>query len=189
MSKSGILGDTLDQLGGLAKQTGKSAVQVPGGLAKTAAKQVGIAPSPEATSEQLKAREQSQQQPEANEALRQNQTKEVVASLYAPTPTEKKPEAKTPLAQTVQHIAENHPEKTPEEIQNEAQAAVDLHKTTYYDPLVTPLQQPEEKPAEKVEREKMEDLQEKQKKDQERANKDASVEQAQNVEKHRGASG
>lgn len=188
MSKSGLLGDALGQLGDLGKQAGKSFVQSSGDLAKTAAKQIGAAPSPEASAEQLKAKEQvSQQAQQAQEVLRKEQTKDVVASLYAPS--EKKPEPKTPLAQTAQHIAEAHPEKTPEEIQKEAQVAVELHKTTYYDPLVTPPQQPEEKPAEKVEREKMEDLQEKQKKNQDRARKDASVEQAQNVEKHRGAAG
>lgn len=182
MTKSGILGDALDQLGGLAKQTGKAVVKTPGHLAQTAAKQVGVTPE---TAEVQKGKEApTPKQQQAVTEARKSQNQEIVSSLYAPS----KETAQDPAAQTATAVAEENPKKSPEEIQKIAQLKQQLHQTTYYQPLVTPPKQQEEKPAEKVEREKIEDLQEKQEKQEDEVKK-APIQQAQNIEKHRGAHG
>lgn len=184
MNKSGILDDALGQLGGLAKQTGKAVVKTPAQLGQTAAKQVGIAPE---TAEAQIGKEAtvSQTNQQAMAEVRKKQNSEIVKSMYAESDKKGK---ENPQQKEVVELVQENPKKTPEEIQKMAKLKQQLHQTTYYQPLVTPPKQPEEKPAEKVEREKMEDLQEKQVKQEEEAKK-RPIQQAQNIEKFRGSAG
>lgn len=184
MNKGGLLDDTLGQLGDLAKQTGKAIAQTPKDLAKTAAKQVGLEHGAE------KGKEKPTQGSEAQKAaedIRKQQNQDIVKSMYAPSEGAKSQKI-TPAQEAAAKLAQENPQKSPEEIQKITQLKQQLHQTTYYQPLVTPPKQQEEKPAEKVEREKIEELQLEREKEKKKP-KSLAIDQSQNMEKHRGSSG
>ncbi|MBI2074945.1 MAG: hypothetical protein HYT83_03870 [Candidatus Levybacteria bacterium] len=186
MNKGGILGDALGQLGNIAKQAGKTLIDESGKLAKTTARQVIPKTTPEAAEKEKAEKTAEIPQVQTAENLRQQQNKDIIKAMYAPS--EKNKTQNTQAEQAAQNAAQNNPEKTPEEIQKMVALQKQLHKESYYDPLFNAPKQKEEKPVEKIEREKKEEefeLQEKEKK----KPKPITVDRAQNVEKFRGASG
>lgn len=184
MNKSGILGDALGQLGSTVKQIGKTVVKTPGGLAKTAVKQVGL---PEAILEKEKKRAAVKVPSEKN-------TEEFVKNLYGPTEKQDRAsmshgsKAQTSTADQAQ-APHDTKSKTPEELEKIEKLRQELHQTTYYQPLVNRPRQQEERQAAKVEREEKEKRWELQEKDKKKP-KPLAVSREQNkAEQFRGTSG
>lgn len=161
MSDGGdILGEIIEQGATVVKQTGQQIKQVPGGLVKGVAGQVGGGGDNKATP--------------AEQAKEKAETKEFVKDLYSPSEPGK----------NVKKGQEN-PELTDE--QKIANLKQELH-SKYFQDTFNPQKQEEERPAEKVEREEMQDLQAEKKKEEEKP--DFALQKAkQRVEKNPGASG
>lgn len=81
MDKSGILGDTLEQLGGVVKQAGKQVAEASSDIVKSAAEQVGVAPAAQTNVNNLKASEE--EKTAKNLAI----TRQRLAGIMAPKPT------------------------------------------------------------------------------------------------------
>lgn len=141
------LGKTLGQVGSLANKAGKALHQVASDTKKAAKQQTGIAVEPV---EAVDAKNQDQE-PNLEKLTPQQpsqQTKDIVAAFYAKTD----PKLQTPSAQTATAIAEENPEKTPDEIKKMADLKLQLHMEKYYNPTFNPPKQQEEAPAERIER-------------------------------------
>lgn len=158
---TGILGEILEQGVTTVKQAGQQIVKAPVDLAKAGAKQVkGL----------------NQAQPSGESKVQeQTETKEFVKELYKPTENPK----------IVTQDQGKKPELTDE--QKIAKLKQELHSQYYQDTFNRPKQQ-EERKAEKIEREEKEDRWDLQKKE-EKKKPIISVQNAQNIEKHRGSSG
>lgn len=180
---------TLGVVGSLSKQVGKGIAEEVKKTAKTTVAQIGGIEQKPAGQEGTQIEAAKTQQ---IEQITEETNKDFVKDLYAPSapqPEVKKEEIKNPTQHLAQTIAEENPEKTPEEIQQIVSARQRLHNETYYEPLVSPPKQQEERTAEKIENEK-----EKERWELEEKKKDKppplAVDREQNkTEKFRGASG
>ncbi len=164
MSDSNILKGALGTVGNLGKQIGKGIAEESKKIAKTAVQQVGL---PETVLEN-----ENKSVPQA--PVQDKDTQDFVKELYGAS-DEKPPEQQKEKAATQQQqqtaidMAEANPEKTPEELQKMMALRQQLHGE-YYQKLTTAQKRPEEaqedqeRASERVERLKMEDLQEEQKK-------------------------
>lgn len=175
MKKGGILGEVLEQGGTLLKQTGKALIKTPADLTKTAGSQIN--PVPDNTQG-----ESTQQKSDDQKA---KQDKDFVKELYG---LGEQPKKETEHEKSIKKLAEKNPQKSQEDIQKLAQLRQELHKTTYYQPLVNPQKKEEERPAEKIENEKKKERWELQEKEAKKP-PPLAVKRAQNIEKFRGASG
>lgn len=162
MDRSGVLGEVLEKGQNIVQKTPKTAATAATNTVKTAVNQV------------IGNSDNGKQQ--AEEADSKAKTKAMIKDIYAPSDP-------------------NALAKPAEQIEAEDKAKLEslrqkLHKEVYYDPLIerTKKTEEEERPAEKVEREKMEDLQQTQKKKEKQ--RPIAVQKAQNVvEANRGVSG
>ena len=121
---------SIKQLGNFGKAARDEGREV----AKAAAHQVGIERVGEEKGKQL---EQGAQTDEAAKALQSQEDKDFVEKLYAPS-QEKKPHTKEEeeKQKAFAEFAEKHAGKSPEEIQEMYKVRQQLHKESYYDPLV-----------------------------------------------------
>lgn len=162
MDKNGVLGEVLEKGQSTVSKTGKTVVSAAANTVKIAANQVTA--------------NSDNKENQTEEADNKTKTKAMIKDIYAPS---------NPNASA----------KPAEQIEAEDKAKLEslrqkLHNEVYYDPLINRAKkgEEEERPAEKVEREKMEDLRETQKKKEKQ--KPIAVQRAQNViEANRGVSG
>ncbi|MDO8657449.1 MAG: hypothetical protein Q7K55_01815 [Candidatus Levybacteria bacterium] len=149
MSDDNKLGSALGQIGNLTNKAGNALHKTASDTKKAAKQQTGIAAS---SQEALDAKnieaKQNVNENKSLEQVQQEQTKEVVKSLYAKTD----PKGVTPSAQVANAEAEKNPDKTVEEIKEITSLRLQLHKEKYYDPTFNPPKKQEEAPAERVER-------------------------------------
>lgn len=157
MSKGNIFGDivgeVLEQGGSVVGQTAKQIIKTPADLAKTAGGQIN--PTQSSQDNQMDKNKTSQDQKNSDT---QKASEDIVKNLYGKTDdknTDLKPQ------ENLQKTTNEHPEKTPEELQKIEKLKQELHQTTYYQPLINPQKQEEERPAEKVEREEQQEEQKK----------------------------
>lgn len=174
INKGGILGEVLEQGGTLLKQTGKVFVKTPVDLTKAGGSQI----NPQAGNPQTDSNQQEN-------AQKIKQDKDFVKELYG---LNEQPKKETDSQKSMQKLAEKQPQKSPEELQKIQALRQELHKTTYYQPLVNPQKKQEERPAEKIENEKNKERWELQEKEAKKP-PPLAVKRAQNIEKFRGASG
>lgn len=134
MSANSILDETFEQLVETGKQTGQTLAKTPSDFAKAAATQIkpaaGGGPFDANEQKSLGAESDRQAQEEIKELYGVNESNPILS-----------PEA---LQQKKAQTASSDEQKV-------AQLRQQLHKNTYYQPLITPKQ--EERPAEKIERE------------------------------------
>ena len=162
---SGVLGDIKQQFGSLGKQLGQTIASAPKTAVKTVASQVGI---------EIKEGQQKPPQERVEKAKKENA--DFVKELYGAEPNQKPPEqpkentAAIEQQKAAQKMAEENPDKSPEDIQKMMSLRQHLHGE-YYQQLITKKGRPEEvqeeheREAERMERLGMEDLQEKKKED------------------------
>lgn len=149
MNDDNKLSSTLGQIGNLTNKAGSALHQVASDTKKAAKQQTGIAVSPqEALDAKGREAKQNDNENKSLKQVQQEQTKEVVKSLYAKSD----PKGVTLSSQVANAEAEKNPDKTVEEIKEIADLRLRLHKEEYYDPTFNPPKKQEEKPAERVER-------------------------------------
>lgn len=213
--KSGLFSDISDQLGSLAKQTGKAVAKSPKSMVKTAASQIGVTPE----SEEEKAKNaQAQAKAQGQTPQGTDETKKVVDFLYGAQKDEVPKDGKVSKvskgdesvgagikdALGIDTSKKEHfgvrdqtgisdltkgQEKTPEEQQKLAQLRNTLHQEYYQKTFNRPKPQ-EERQAEKVEKEEKEEEQKKLVVEEKKKKKPIAVHRAENkIEKFRGASG
>ena len=193
---SGLLGDTLGQLGGLGKGVGQSIISTPKDLTKTAASQIGIAALEEKEKadlgEQLTGGKKPTPEKKAGGFQDDKDRVDFLKDLYGINKQKENPEQQ----QAQQQKPPEQP-KTPQEqeeiaeTQRKLQALNQQHQDTYVKPTFErPPELEEERAAEKVEKEKEEDerknLEVKKKKEQKPMDQMMAE---QRVEKFRGAGG
>lgn len=174
--KYSVLGQSLQAGVSLAQQTGLQVLTIPKDATKSAVKQIGG----QNQLEQLKDLPKQSPDPKIEDAVSKQQNEQFVKGLYAPSSDNQN---------TQKNIMSSADQKSVDEKQMLVNLRKKLHDEVYYQPLINrPKTQEEEmRPAEKVEREKMEDLQEKQKKEDD---KPRAVHMAERkTEMFRGASG
>lgn len=149
MTDNTKLGQALGQIGNLTNKAGSALHNTASDTKKAAKQQTGIV---ESSQEALDAKNiEAKQNDNENKSLKQvqqDQTKDVVKSLYAKTD----PQGITPASQVANAEAEKNPDKTPEEIKEITDLRLQLHKEKYYDPTFNPPKKQEEKPQERIER-------------------------------------
>lgn len=167
-----LLNDSLSQAGQVVKQSAKQVGKAPVEIGKEALSQIGAKPVQNGEST----------------ALAQEQTKDFVKELYAPSvKNEQKPEEKKE-PQSDADFQKSLEGKTPEEQQKLIQLRNQLHQQ-YYQSLTAreKTQEEVERPQERVERLEQQDLQ---KKEEEKQKKPILVDKAERaIEANRGASG
>lgn len=140
-----------------------------GEIAKQAGKQLTNLPG-QMAGEAADEVKETKQEPSSSKTSEKDETKKVVESLYA-----KSTDAKVP-------------EKEDEE-KKMLELKQKLHKESYYDPTFNPPKKQGERPAEKVENEKMQEMQDLQKKEEKKTPPLAIQRASERVEKFPGASG
>lgn len=100
MDKTGILGDTLEQLGGVIKQSGKQVAKASVEIAKGAAVQTGVAPAPQVDINNLKTSE------EEKTATNLAVTRQRLAEMMAPKPSSTPRPAKKVEGEKQQEMAQ-----------------------------------------------------------------------------------
>lgn len=156
MNDDSILGNTLGQLGGVIKQVGQQAVNIPKDTVEDVSEQIGAKVEP--SDQDNKAKQPSRSS--------DKDTREVVNGLYAPSNNYEKTEADKKEIKGQPEFEKMMVNKTPEERKKLLQLHLERHKLTYADQLLHPTsKKPEERPAEKVEKEKEQEMQELQQKE------------------------
>lgn len=158
--KSGVLGDALGKVGGLAQQVGQTVAQAPKEIVKTTAKQIGFevqeGEKKKETVEALAKNMQGGQKDQANEQF--------VKELYGASKSSETP------ANLPKEVQQAQTPKSLEEQQKMQGLRQQLHGE-YYQKLTTPIkrqeeaQKEQERASERVERLEMQDLQKKQEDD------------------------
>ncbi len=162
MGNDTVFEEVLETGGSKAKQAGKSTIGAISDAGKAAASQIA--------------------------GVRDKNTQDVVKELYGKTDQNTDSASDKSVNQNSQQPEDNTPQgiekkKKLEELRQQ------LHREVYYDPLVNlPKQKEEEKPAEKIEREKMQEMQDLQKKEKDKPPPLIQKTQ-QGVEKYPGAGG
>lgn len=160
MDKSGLFGEILEQGKTAAQDFGKAAANQASQTVKAAAGQV--APGVASTQPSQEGVGSSNPDPKAQE-----QTREFVKDMYGIEDPDQVPNQ--------QQVAQQKQAKDAEDKQKLQVLRAELHKNTYYDPLVQNLENPqgqqEERAAEKNEREEQEKKQEEMKEQKEEEKK------------------
>lgn len=141
MDKSGIVGEMFEQLGQAAKQVGKSVANTPANLAKTAVSQVANTKDPGST-----------------EVLAPDKAKNLTVSTLGASEGSTVSENTKPQSDPVAE------QKQLAETREKLKAFQEQHNTTYYNQTFNKPVALEERPTEKIEREKIQELRELQKK-------------------------
>lgn len=186
MDDDSVLGNTLSQLGGIAKKTGQQIVRMPGEAVKEAEDQVTASGD-----ESLKDNKSSNEdKPKASSQPEDKATREVVEGLYSKSNGDaKKDDSDKTQIKGQPEFEKMMVNKTLEERKKLLQLHLERHKLTYADQLLhRTSKKPGDRPAEKVEKEKKQEMQELQQKE---AKKPPPLVQRarERVEKFPGASG
>lgn len=186
--KGGILGDVGGQVGGLGKQIGIGMVKAGTNTVKTVPKQV--VGKPEVAELEKRNEKGTGISPDITTIQRKDEnTKDIVNVLYAKS--EDKKADNNPMQQISSKIAEEQPQKSPEENQKMAALRLQLHNETYADKIINPERRQQEEQIEEQKEEQEEEakkrweLQEKKKEDEEK--KAALQKQQKSPEKRPGA--
>ncbi len=152
-----LFGEALESLGSIPQQMGQQAKGVPQNVAQAVISQIkpgGNQPQPASDSSSAQLAESS-----ANSAANKDQAKEDLKLFYGDVPPMSAEQLKT-----------QKQESDTTTKQSLEAARQQLHDQFYYIPLTTPTPEPEkqERPQERVDRLEMEDLQDKQIKEQEK---------------------
>lgn len=193
---SGVLGDIKQQVGDLGKKLGQTIASSPKTAVKTVASQIGIEVKDKEGKREASQQVQNQKPPEID-ATSKKANEDFVKELYGAGSDQKPVEQpKVNTATTEQQkaaikMAEENPDKSPEDIQKMIALRQQLHGE-YYQKLITPQGRPEEvqekqeREADRMERLGMEDLQEK-KKEEEKKKPIAVLQQERKTEAPMGA--
>ena len=182
MNDDGILGGVLNQLGQTAKKTVQQVVKLPAASAE------GFGPLRQSSSEASEPKEEKKQQWKSDEERvkflrdlygKKDMSKDGSSDLSASSGQGKKP---TEFEAQIKDKPSDEQKKLMELRQQ-------LHKQNYYDPTFNPVKKQEERPAEKVENEKKIEMQDLQKKEEEKPPPLAVVREQNKTEMFRGAAG
>jgi len=187
MDDTTILGGTLNQLGQTVKKAEEQAVKVPKELARDADEQI-----------EGKRKPAEEKKPDEIIKLKQggwNSDEERIMFLkrlygyHATYGEENKSKLNELKDKKPSEFEDQIKDESPEEKMKLAGLRNQLHKETYYDPLVNPPKKQEERPAEKVEQEKRQEMQDLQQKDADKPPPLAVVRERNKAEMFRGAAG
>jgi len=150
MNDDSILGNTLGQLGSIAKKTGQEVGKTLTDIVENAEEQKGR--KVESTS----AGDNRPKQTSASDKDSDKNTEELVKGLYAKSDdVQQKDEDKKGLKGQPE-FQKQIANKTPQEQKKRLQLHLKLHKEEYYDPTFNRPKKPEERPAEEIEKEEKE---------------------------------
>lgn len=189
MNDDSILGAAFGQLGQTVKKTGQQIVKIPIEAAKDVGDQVGgVKPAASAEGFGEPKQEKKQQWQSDEERIK------FLRDIYGSAEQNSSEQVKRGDLQTQQNKKPTEFEKgiaskSPEEQKKLIELRQQLHKQTYYEPLVNPPKPKEERPAEKVEKEKKQEMQELQQKEAKKPPPLAVVREQNKAEMFRGASG
>lgn len=191
---------TIGQLGNLGKGLGKVVSDEAKHIVKATRQQAGIEKVAEEKGKQIEQAAVSASDSDVTQVVRNQDTQDFVRDLYGSS-TQKKPGTikEHKKQEDFTKFADEHKDKPPEEIQELYRLRQQLHKETYYDPLVDRSQthdqstieeeqKKQETTQQRMERLQQEDLQKKQKEEEKK--QPISVTRSQtNIETKMGASG
>ncbi|MEK7534281.1 MAG: hypothetical protein AAB600_02980 [Patescibacteria group bacterium] len=150
MNDDSILGNTLGQLGGIIKQTGRQAAKIPKDIVEGVEDQVSVKTEP-VTQDNKYVQSSSSSNKD---------TREVVQGLYAASNNNQKEDSDKQAIKGQPEFEKMMVNKTPEERKKLLQLHLETHKLTYADKLLHPTsKKPEDRPAEKVEKERKQEIQ------------------------------
>lgn len=179
-----ILGDSLKQVGSLAKQTVKQIVKIPKEAVETATSQAGF---------EKKSSQKGPGEAQMQKVDRNKDTEDFVKGLYGVDNSQaQNPQDSQTAQKAVAQATGQNSKQSPEEQAKLESLRKKLHNETYYQPLITrqKTQEEVEKPKERVERLEMQDLQKKDEEKKKKAQQDVSLEREKTkTEAHRGVSG